>query len=57
MQDSGYLSKLKGCVEELSDFTYLVHAAVALFRLCVIRSVSVRFIVFSKKSMREFFKK
>ena len=32
--------KLKGCVEELSNFTYLVLAAVALFR-----SVSVRFII------------
>ena len=36
---------LKGCVEELSNFTYLVLAAVALFRLCMFRSVSVRFII------------
>ena len=32
-------------MEELSNFTYLVLAAVALFRLCVFRSVSVRFII------------
>jgi len=36
-----YFSNLKGCVEELSNFTYLVLAAVALFR-----SVSLRFIMF-----------
>jgi len=38
---------------ELSNFTHLVLAAVELFRLCVFRSVSVRFIIcfFSKKSM------
>jgi len=28
-------------VEELSNFTYLVFAGIALFRLCVFRSVSV----------------
>jgi len=32
--------KMKGCVEELSNFTFLVLAAVALFRICVFRSVS-----------------
>jgi len=50
---------LKGCVEELNNFTCLVLAAVALFRLCVFRSVSVRFIImlFFKKSMCEFFTK
>ena len=48
---------MKGCVEALSDFSYVVLAAVALFRLCVFRSVSVRFIMFfSKKIMCEFFK-
>jgi len=35
--------QLKGCVEELSNFTYLVFAGIALFRLCVFRSVSVIF--------------
>jgi len=32
-------------VEELSNFTYLVFAGIALFRLCVFRSVSIIFIV------------
>ena len=32
-------------MEELSNFTYLVLAAVAIFRLCVFRFVSVSFIV------------
>ena len=36
-------------MEELTNFTYLVFAAVALFRLCVFRSVSVMFITFSFK--------
>ena len=36
---------MKGCVEELSTFTYLVFAGIALFRLCVFRSVSVIFII------------
>jgi len=36
---------MKGRVEEMNNFTYPVLAAVALFRLCVFRSVSVRFIV------------
>ena len=34
-----------GCVEELSNFNYLVFAGIALFRLCVFRSVSVIFII------------
>ena len=32
-------------MEELSNFTYLVFARIALFRLCVFRSVSVIFII------------
>ena len=32
-------------MEELRDFTYLVFAGIALFRLCVFRSVSVIFII------------
>jgi len=46
------VSYTKGCVQEPSNFTYLVLAAVALFRLCVFRSVFVRFIVcFLKKNV------
>ena len=37
--------QLKGWVEELSNFTYLVFAGIALFRLRVFRSVSVIFII------------
>ena len=40
-----WINQLKGCIEELSNFSYLLLAAVALFRLCMFRSVSVRFIV------------
>jgi len=43
--DRQIAGQMKGCVEELSNFTYLVLAAVALSRLCVFRSVSVRFII------------
>jgi len=32
-------------VEELSNFTYLVFAGIALYSLCVFRSVSVIFII------------
>jgi len=32
-------------VEELSNFTYLVFAGIALLRLCMFRSVSVIFII------------
>ena len=38
-------------MEELSNFTYLVLAAAALFRLCVFRSVSVRFIMFFQRKV------
>jgi len=49
-----YFSNLKGCMEELSSFTYLVLAAVALFR-----SVSLRFIIcfFQRKVCVNFFQK
>jgi len=51
--------KMKGCVEELSNFTFLVLAAVALFRICVFRSVSrgLLYVFFFKKSMCGFLKK
>jgi len=48
----GYLRKwikLKGWVEELSNFTYLVFVGIALFRLCVFKSVSVILLCVLKK--------
>jgi len=45
-------------VEELSNFTYLVFAGIALFRLCVFRSVCNFYYMFwRKKTICEFFKK
>jgi len=45
-------SEVKGFVEDLSNFTYLVFAGIASFRLCVFRSVSVIFIIcFEEKKL------
>jgi len=47
-----------GCVEELSNFTYLVIATVALLKLYVFRSVPVRFITcFFKEKYVSIFQK
>jgi len=39
------VTQLKGCVEELSNFTYFVFAGIALCRLCVFRSIYKIFIL------------